>query len=90
MAEVSQYFYVCCTLGTKEEDSMSEAEKEIMTISADGSLVKSNSRDSFVVVVCHFVCSLLKLKVFCHVFIEQVLPCLQNRIKLHQNIKMFV
>ena len=41
MAEVSQYFYVCCTLGTKEEDSTSE--KEMMTISADGSLVKSNS-----------------------------------------------
>ena len=42
MAEVSQYFYVCCTLGTKEEDA-SDAEKEMMTISADGSLVKSNS-----------------------------------------------
>ena len=41
MAEVSQYFYVCCTLGTKEEDSTSE--KEMMTISADRSLVKSNS-----------------------------------------------
>ena len=42
MAEVSQYFYVCCTLGTKEEDA-SDAEKEMMTISADGSPVKSNS-----------------------------------------------
>ena len=40
MAEVSQYFYVCCTLGTREEDT-SDAEK--MTISADGSPVKSNS-----------------------------------------------
>ena len=43
MAEVSQYFYVCCTLGTKEEDFTFEAEKEMITISADGSLVKSNS-----------------------------------------------
>ena len=42
MAEVSQYFYVCCTFGAKEEET-SAAEKELLTISSDGSPVKSNS-----------------------------------------------
>lgn len=42
MAEVSQYFYVCCTFGSKEEET-SATEKEMLTISSDGSPVKSNS-----------------------------------------------
>ena len=42
MAEVSQYFYVCCTFGSKEEDT-SDTEIERLTISSDGSPVKSNS-----------------------------------------------
>ena len=39
---MSQYFYVCCTFGAKEEVA-STSEKEMLTISSDGSPVKSNS-----------------------------------------------
>ena len=43
MAEVSQYFYVCCSLVKEEENASNANEKEMLTISAKGSPVKSNS-----------------------------------------------
>ena len=43
LAEVSQYFYVCCSLVKEEENASNANEKEMLTISAKGSPVKSNS-----------------------------------------------